>query len=58
MLETRTQGGYTIAESADTAVVYGMPSEVIKAGAAEMILPLPEIPAEMIRLVKGTKKVE
>jgi two-component system chemotaxis response regulator CheB len=58
MLEISKKGGYTIAESADTAVVYGMPSEVIKAGAAERVLPLPEIPAEMIKLVKGTKKVE
>jgi two-component system chemotaxis response regulator CheB len=58
MLEIKKKGGYTIAESADTAVVYGMPSEVIKAGAAERVLPLPEIPAEIIKLVKGAKKVE
>lgn len=55
MLEIKKRGGYTIVESADTAVVYGMPSEVIKAGAAERVLPLPEIPAEMIQLVKGTR---
>jgi two-component system chemotaxis response regulator CheB len=60
MLEIKKRGGYTIAESADTAVVYGMPSEVIKAGAAERVLPLPEIPAEMIKLIKGAgaKRVE
>jgi two-component system, chemotaxis family, protein-glutamate methylesterase/glutaminase len=54
MLEIKKQGGYTIVESEESAVVFGMPSEVIKAGAAERILPISEIPAEMIRLVRGT----
>jgi two-component system, chemotaxis family, protein-glutamate methylesterase/glutaminase len=51
MLEIKTKGGYTIAESEQTAVVFGMPGEAIKAGAAEAVLPLPEIPAEIMRLV-------
>lgn len=54
MLEIKKQGGYTIVESEETAVVFGMPSEVIKAGVAERILPISDIPAEMVRLVKGT----
>lgn len=53
MLEIKNRGGYTIVESADTAVVYGMPSEVIKAGAAERVLPISQIPLEMIRIIKG-----
>ncbi len=52
MLEIKKRGGYTIVESADTAVVYGMPSEVIKAGAAERVLPISQIPGEMIRITK------
>jgi two-component system chemotaxis response regulator CheB len=56
MLEIKKRGGYTIAESEDSAVIFGMPSEVIKAGAAEMVLPISDIPAEMIRLVKGKEK--
>lgn len=51
MLKIKKAGGYTIAESEDSATVFGMPSEVIKAGAAEKVLPLSEIPAEIIRLV-------
>jgi two-component system chemotaxis response regulator CheB len=55
MLEIQKRGGYTIAESEDTAVVFGMPSEVIKAGAAEQVLPISRIPVEIIKLVRGTK---
>jgi two-component system, chemotaxis family, protein-glutamate methylesterase/glutaminase len=53
MLAIKSKGGYTIAESADTAVVYGMPAEVIKAGAAERVLPISQIPVEMIRIIRG-----
>jgi two-component system, chemotaxis family, protein-glutamate methylesterase/glutaminase len=56
MLAIKSKGGYTIAESADTAVVYGMPAEVIKAGAAERVLPISQIPVEMIRIVRGNEQ--
>jgi len=51
MLEIKKQGGYTIAESEETAVVFGMPGEAIKNGAIETILPLQEISSEIIRIV-------
>jgi two-component system chemotaxis response regulator CheB len=50
MLEIKKRGGYTIAESEDTAVVFGMPSGVIRAGAAGRVLPLSEIPDEIMKL--------
>jgi len=50
MLEIKKKGGYTIAESEETAVVFGMPSGVISAGAAGRVLPISEIPDEMIKL--------
>jgi len=56
MLDIQKAGGYTIVESEDTAVVFGMPSEVIKAGAAGRILPISEIPVEMLRFIKKVKK--
>lgn len=58
MMKIKTVGGYTIAESEDSAVVFGMPSEVIKAGAAEKVLPLSEIPAQIIRLIKERNQVK
>ncbi|HKB78157.1 MAG TPA: chemotaxis-specific protein-glutamate methyltransferase CheB [Thermoanaerobaculia bacterium] len=39
----RERGGRTIAESADTAIIFGMPNEAIKTGAVERVLPLDEI---------------
>ncbi len=56
MLDIQKVGGYTIVESEETAVVFGMPSEVIKAGAARKILPISEIPAEVVRFIKRTEK--
>lgn len=56
MLEIIAKGGYTIAESEETAVVFGMPAEVINACAAKKILPLPEIAAEIIKVVRGNGK--
>ena len=37
------QGGKTIAEAEETAVVWGMPGELVKASGADWVLPLPAI---------------
>jgi two-component system chemotaxis response regulator CheB len=49
----RDRGGKTIAESADTAIIFGMPHEAIKTGAVDHVLPLDEIPAAIERLCRG-----
>jgi len=46
----RDRGGKTIAESADTAIIFGMPNEAIKTGAVDHILPLTEIASAIERL--------
>jgi two-component system chemotaxis response regulator CheB len=43
MAELRAAGGRTIAEAEETAVVWGMPGELVRAGGAEFVLPLGEI---------------
>lgn len=58
MLEIKNRGGYTIAESEATAVVFGMPSEAIKTGAIGSVLSISAIPVEIIRLVRETELVE
>jgi two-component system chemotaxis response regulator CheB len=58
MLEIQKRGGYTIVESEETAVVFGMPFEVIKAGAAEKVLPLSQIPVEIIRLMREKRQAD
>jgi len=55
MVEIFRQGGYTITESEETAVVFGMPHEVLKAGAAKKVLPLREVSSELIRVVMKEK---
>jgi two-component system chemotaxis response regulator CheB len=43
MRDLRNAGGRTIAEAESTAIVWGMPGELVRLGGAEFILPLPEI---------------
>ncbi len=51
--KVRERGGKTIAESAETAIIFGMPGEAIKTGAIDEVLPLPEIPAGIRRFCTG-----
>jgi two-component system, chemotaxis family, protein-glutamate methylesterase/glutaminase len=44
--------GRTIAESEQTAVVFGMPREAIRAGLADLVLPRLEIAAEIARMCR------
>ncbi len=44
--------GRTIAESEETAAVFGMPRGAIQAGLADLVLPRPEIALEMARLCR------
>ncbi|TGJ99155.1 chemotaxis response regulator protein-glutamate methylesterase [Leptospira semungkisensis] len=48
LLEIRKTGGRTIAQDEASSVVFGMPKEAIERGAAEKILSLDEIPAEIL----------
>jgi two-component system chemotaxis response regulator CheB len=45
------QGGATIAEAEETAVVWGMPGELVRAGGAAYVLPLTGIAERLQRLV-------
>jgi two-component system chemotaxis response regulator CheB len=49
----RERGGRTIAESAQTAIIFGMPNEAIKTGCIEQVLPLGDIPRAIQRLCAG-----
>ena len=46
----RERGGKTIAESSDTAIIFGMPGQAIKTGAVDQVLPLTEIAGAIERL--------
>jgi two-component system chemotaxis response regulator CheB len=45
------KGGRTVAEAAETAVVWGMPGELVKAGGADAVLPLHKIANHLMMMV-------
>lgn len=51
LVDIRRAGGYTIAEDASTAVVYGMPGAAVERGAVCESLPLPAIASRLRELV-------
>jgi two-component system, chemotaxis family, protein-glutamate methylesterase/glutaminase len=51
LLALREAGGYTIAEDASTAAVYGMPAAAVQLGAVCELLPLPAIAPRILELV-------
>ncbi|MCB1159993.1 MAG: chemotaxis protein CheB, partial [Leptospiraceae bacterium] len=52
MLHIKKSGGITIAESEETAVVFGMPKEAIDRGAVDIIVPNYKIIDEILKAVK------
>lgn len=50
MLEMHQNGAVTIAQDEATCVVFGMPAEAIKLGGVDLVLPLPRIAPELLRL--------
>ncbi len=53
--QVKQAGGRVIAESEETAVIYGMPKQVVNLGVADEILPLHEIPAAVQRGLGGLR---
>jgi two-component system chemotaxis response regulator CheB len=51
MTRLRTKGGRTIAESEESAVVWGMPGELVRMGGAEFTVPLDQIAGRVIDVV-------
>ncbi len=49
------QGGKTIAEAEETAVVWGMPGELVQAGGADWIVPLPGIADRLRKLTPACR---
>lgn len=52
MVKIRRAGGITIAESEETAIVFGMPKEAIERGGADIVAPSYKIAEEIIKAVK------
>jgi two-component system, chemotaxis family, protein-glutamate methylesterase/glutaminase len=53
MKRLRLAGGRTVAEAESTAIVWGMPGELVKNGGAEKVRPLEDIAATIIDMVSS-----
>jgi len=53
MVEITKAGGMTIAESEESAIVYGMPREAIERGGARIVVPSWEIADEIVRAIEN-----
>lgn len=53
LLRMRQRGAATVAQDQSSCVVFGMPREAIRLGAAQRVLRLPEIGPELVALVGG-----
>ena len=51
MVAIRQAGGATIAESEETAVVYGMPREAFERGGADIVAPSYEVAQQIVQAV-------
>jgi two-component system chemotaxis response regulator CheB len=49
MARLKRRGGRTIAESEDSAVVFGMPKELIERGGASLVLPAHKVATQIVR---------
>ena len=52
VMDIKNAKGFIMAESEETAIVYGMPNEAVKTGKVDKILPLDQISTEIINLCK------
>ncbi len=51
LLEMHQAGAYCIAESMESAVIFGMPAEAVRLGAAHAVLPAWQIPSALVQLL-------
>ncbi len=56
LLDLKNSGGYTIAEDASTAVVFGMPAVAARLGAVRDLLPLQGIAPKLMSLVSASNE--
>jgi len=52
MTRLHGQGGRTIAEAEESAVVWGMPGELVRRGGADVVAPLKRIADRLMDLVE------
>nr|WP_203545020.1 chemotaxis-specific protein-glutamate methyltransferase CheB [Desulfovibrio sp. JC010] len=53
LLEIRRNGGYTIAQDEESSIVFGMPGEAVKLGAAMSVLPIEKVGGHLKEIFFG-----
>jgi two-component system chemotaxis response regulator CheB len=51
LLQVRAKKARTIAEHQSSCVVYGMPKAAVETGQVDFVVPLPEIPGTIMKLL-------
>ena len=54
LLKMAQMGALTIAQDEQTSVVFGMPQEAIKLGAARLVLPMETIAPYIVKILKSS----
>ncbi|MCZ6874246.1 MAG: chemotaxis response regulator protein-glutamate methylesterase [bacterium] len=57
LLAMRESGAHTLAEDEKSCVVYGMPKEAVKLGAAQKVIPLPHIATAILKALNEQQAV-
>lgn len=57
ILKLKNAGGRTIAESEESAVIFGMPKAAIDLGGAEFVLPTEDIPQKVAELIRPGARI-
>jgi two-component system chemotaxis response regulator CheB len=57
LLAMREAGSYTVAQNEETCVVYGMPREAVKLGAAVDVLPLDRVADSLLHHIRAESPV-
>lgn len=52
MAELRARGGHAIAEAEETATVWGMPGDLVRRDGADVVAPLPDIAAAIVKGIR------
>jgi two-component system chemotaxis response regulator CheB len=55
-VQIKENGGITISEDKSTCTIYGMPKAAYETGKVDMVLPIQEIPYQIVRLVSGYRR--
>jgi two-component system chemotaxis response regulator CheB len=56
LLAMREQGAHTLAQDEQTCVVFGMPKEAVRLGAADAVVPIQQIPRAILSFLRKTEK--